>query len=269
MSSIARVFRILEMMVDEPDGLRITDIANDLNLNRAIPHRLLSELVELGYVAQEPATERYRATFKLGSIGVRQLETAGIPRWAQEELRVLADKSRELVRLAVASEATLRFIAQAQGAHSALIIDSPMRNEIALHATASGKAWLSSLSDEDVRVVLKERDLAAFTDRTKTDIDDVLAEVARAREAGYAATFEEMEVGVSAIAAPVCPPDLRSRRAVGTVSIAGPSVRLTPDMLLGYAPAVKEAAAKLAAQWHVYEYLDALTLPGSPVPDTE
>jgi hypothetical protein len=32
------VFSILEMLVGEPEGVRITDVANELDLNRAIPH---------------------------------------------------------------------------------------------------------------------------------------------------------------------------------------------------------------------------------------
>jgi DNA-binding IclR family transcriptional regulator len=260
-SSIARVFRILEMLVDAPEGVRVTDIANEMSLNRAIPHRLLAELVELGYVAQDPATERYRATFLVGSLGLRQLETAGVPRWAQDELTALAERSRELVRLAVATDKTLRFIAEAQGAHSQLIIYSPMRGDIAVHATASGKAWLSSMPDGEVRSVLESRLLERFTPQTKTDIDEILAEVARARSDGFAITVGEMEAGINAVAAPVRPSGLSRRRAVGTVSIAGPSVRLPIEALTGFGPVVRETVDKLATQWHVYEYLDALTDP--------
>ncbi|MCB2224465.1 MAG: IclR family transcriptional regulator [Actinobacteria bacterium] len=265
MSNIARVFGILEMLVGEPGGVRITDIANELDLNRAIPHRILSELVELGYVAQDPVTERYRATFMLGSLGIRQLETAGIPRWARDELTALAEKSRELVRLAVATDHTMQFIAEAQGANSTLILDSPMVGDIALHATATGKAWLSSLPDEEVREILAARGMPAFTDRTTVSMDAICDEIRQARAAGYAVTHEEMEAGVAAIAAPVVPQVIPGGRAVGTVSVAGPSVRLTDERLQALAPAVTATAARLAAQWHVYEYLDALTAP-DPAP---
>ncbi len=47
--------RMLELLAGEPRGLRITDLANELDLNRAIPHRILADLIELGYVAQDPA----------------------------------------------------------------------------------------------------------------------------------------------------------------------------------------------------------------------
>ncbi len=258
MTIIERVMRILEILAREPDGARVTDIATALGLNRAIPYRLLNELVELGYVAQNPTTERYRATFKLGSLGLRQLETAGIFRWSQDELDRLAALSRELVRLSVVSGTVLRFVAKAQGSGSVLIIDSSSGSDVVLHATASGKAWLSTLPEEEARTLLLSRGLTAQTPRTATDLDAVLDELAVARRQGYAVTLEEMEPGVNAIAAPIVPPESRDGRGVGTVSIAGPSARLAPDVLQQFAAPLCESAQRLAAQWHVYEYLVAL-----------
>jgi DNA-binding IclR family transcriptional regulator len=259
MSSTGRALLILDILATEPEGVRVTDLATTLKVNRAIPHRLLAELVELGYVIQNPATERYRATFKLGSLGLRQLETAGILRWSQDELAALAGESRELVRLAVASGWVLRFISKAQGANSALIIDSTSGAEVVLHATASGKAWLSTLPDDEVRSVLTQRGLEAKTPHTETDLRLILEEVAQAREVGYAVTHEEMEAGINAIAAPIVPPEAPGRRGVGTVSIAGPSARLTSQVLCDFAPQLKATAKRLSEQWHVYDYLAALT----------
>lgn len=267
MSSIARALRILELVADQPDGVRVTDLATMLGLNRAIPHRLLAELIDLGYVAQNPTTERYRATFKLGSLGLRQLEIAGIARWSQDELGALATTSRELVRLAVASGSVLRFVAKAQGANSALMIDSASGSDVVLHATASGKAWLSTLPDEELLALLTSRGLAPKTPHTETDLQRVVGEIAQARQAGYAVTHEEMEPGINAIAAPIVPSGGPGGRGVGTVSIAGPSARLTPEVLLSFAPALRATAEKLGHQWHVYEYLVALSASPSSAPD--
>jgi DNA-binding IclR family transcriptional regulator len=210
-------------------------------------------------VAQDPTTERYRARFKLGSLGLRQLETAGIQRWAKDDLAALAGKTRELVRLAVASGSELRFVAKAQGGDSALMIDSASGSSVVLHATASGKAWLSTLPEAEVRRLLMERGLGVKTPRTETDLRRILDEVAQARELGYAVTHEEMEVGINAIAAPLVPPEDPNGWGVATVSIAGPSARLNQEMLLRYAPAVRATAKSLGEEWHVYEYLSALT----------
>lgn len=260
-TSIGRTMRTLELLAGEPRGLRVTDLANALEVNRAIPHRILADLTELGYVIQDPRTERYRVTFKVGSLGLRQLETAGIIRWAQDELDRLAAKTRELVRLAVVSENTLRWVAKAQGSASALTLDGVSGAEVVLHATASGKAWLSTLPHDEAAAYLTERGMAAQTVRTETDLTQVLYDVALARTRGYAFVEEEMEVGVCAIAVPIVPRESADGRAVATVSIAGPAARLSHDRLVGFAPALTAVARQLEAQWHTYEYMAALSEP--------
>jgi hypothetical protein len=43
------------------------------------------------------------------------------------------------------------------------------------------------------------------------------------------------------------------------VSIAGPSARMNPEVLISFVPALRTAAEKLGRQWHVYEYLVAIS----------
>jgi DNA-binding IclR family transcriptional regulator len=260
-TNIGRTMRTLELLAGEPRGLRVTDLANALGVNRAIPHRILADLAELGYVVQDPRTERYRVGFKLGSLGLRQLETAGTIRWAQDELDRLAAETRELVRLAVASGDALRWVAKSQGSASALTLDGVSGAEVLLHATASGKAWLSTLPDELVAELLSAHALRAQTGRTATDPAAVLREVAMARDQGFALVEEEMEVGVSAIAVAIVPPEATDGRAVATISIAGPAARLDHARLVGHGPALTEVAERLASQWHTYEYMEALQRP--------
>lgn len=258
MSNLLRAMQIIECLADEPRGLRITDLAERLAVNRAIPHRILSDLRAGGYVVQDPDTERYRATFKLGSVGLRQLESAGTFQWAQDELSRLAQLSRELVRVSILSEQRLRFVAQAQGANATLMIVSPLRAELPLHATASGKAYLSTLTDNEVTALIGEQGLASFTRSTVTVPDALLAELAQARSDGFALVEEEIEVGINAIAAPITAAMDGRVVGVGAVSIAGPSARLSRQRLLELAPALLDTTQRLSEQWHVYRYLSSL-----------
>ena len=66
LSNLSRAMSILEALADEPAGVRVTDLAVQMKVNRAIPHRLLTELCELGYVVQDPDSERYRAPHQTG-----------------------------------------------------------------------------------------------------------------------------------------------------------------------------------------------------------
>jgi IclR family transcriptional regulator, acetate operon repressor len=248
---ISRALRLLELLAAEDRGFRITDLAEALQVNKAIAFRTLAALIEVGYVRQDPESQRYQATFKLAALGLRKLEASRIEEWAQEPLDRLAQTTRELVRLAVVDGESLRWIAKAQGSNSRLIVDPAAGADVILHATATGKAWLSTLDEESVRAILSERGLDPQTEHTRTDPERLLAELAEVRDRGYAMVTEEMDPGINAIATPIVVP-IDGRSAVGTVSVAGPAVRVTPEVLEHFAEPLMATARELAGHWAIY-----------------
>jgi DNA-binding IclR family transcriptional regulator len=229
----------------------VSDLAESLGANRAIPHRILAVLVELGYVAQDPMTERYYATFRLGALGLQQLESAEIEEWAQQPLDKLAADTQELARLAVASGGRLHWLAKAPGSKSSLMVAAVSGAEVVLHATASGKAWLSTWPEEALDRLLSE-ELIAPTDNTITDPDALREELQLVREQGFAIVVEEMEVGLSAVAVPIVLRSDEAGPAAGTVSVAGPSARLSRADLFGFTDDLSAAARAIASHWPVY-----------------
>lgn len=250
---ISRGLRTLELLAATPKGLRVTDVASSLGVNKAIAFRILMSLVGAEYAHQDPETQRYQASFRLAALGLQQLERAGLGEWAQEPLDRLARQTQELVRLAVVEGSSLRWIAKAQGSNSTLIIDPAAGADVVLHATATGKAWLSSLDPAEAREILLERGLGRQTKHTVTDLADALREIDEARRTGYAMVLEEMDPGINAIAAPISDEE-HGRSAVGTVSIAGPAVRMTPAALEGVAGPLLATARELSTRWAIYRH---------------
>ena len=76
-----------------------------------------------------------------------------------------------------------------------------------------------------------------------TDVDEVLAELATVREQGYATAFEEFELGLVAVAAPIR--DL-SGNVVASMSASGPVFRLPRTRLPELGEAVRVAAAEVS-----------------------
>lgn len=253
---VANAMRTLEMLASRPEGRRVSEIADLLGINKAIAHRLLAALVNVGYVSQDVRTSSYFATHSLGALGLRQLSSSGVGTWAQRALDSLAAECEELVRLAVATNDSLQWIAKAQGSNSSLRLDPVMGQDAVPHATASGKAWLSTLSPERVESVLDHESRLSATARSPLDRSSLLLELDEVRRRGYATTFEEMDLGINAAAAPIygAGPD---REATGTISIAGPSVRMTQARMAELSPLLLAAAAEIARSWPSYTYLVA------------
>ena len=83
------------------------------------------------------------------------------------------------------------------------------------------------------------------TERTITELEPLLEELARIRRRGYATALGEYELGLNAVAAPVH--DARGN-VVAAVDIWGPAFRLTPRRIPELAVQAREAAAAISVR---------------------
>lgn len=247
-SLLDRALGALELLAASEGGVPLQTVADTLSMPKSGAHRLLGELARLGYVRQDQTSGHYRLTTKLLSVAFRHLTATGTVDLAQPVLDQLARTSGELVRLSVTDGERQVWVAKAQGARSGLIVDAQMGDAAQLSCMATGHAWLACLSDEEaVRLVSAQGfgDPAAFGPNAPQTIAALLERLNRARRLGYAAVVDSSAPGTAALAAAIRHP--QTAAVLGTVSIGGPSVRLTPQRIEALAPAVMAAAGELAA----------------------
>ncbi|RWO23568.1 MAG: IclR family transcriptional regulator [Mesorhizobium sp.] len=248
-SLIENCFAILELLATEAVSMRLSDIADRLQLQRSGAHRVLSTLVKLGWVEQDDATDFYRLSLKLPAIGYRFMQAASLPGVLQPVLDKIARETRELVRLAALASNNLTTIAHAQGAQGGLICRSRTFPVLPLHVSASGKVWLASLPRE---IALKRaldsglgRPGKCGPQEIKT-VNDFISELDRTAMRGYGVALEEAEEAIGAVAATVVS---ASGRAVGTLAIVAPAFRLNQNRQAELGEQVKAGAAELALLW--------------------
>jgi IclR family transcriptional regulator, acetate operon repressor len=136
---------------------------------------------------------------------------------AQPSLRRLADASGETINLAVPGPEGVEHLAQEDTAHFVGVTDWVGRR-VPFELAANGKCFLAFGGGE-------------------TDGADLI------RSRGYATSIDELEVGLSALAAPVLDPD---GAAVAALSISGPTSRLTAARIEELVPLLQEEAAGLS-----------------------
>jgi len=253
-----RCLDIIELLADDAGALPLGEIAEQLGLPKSGAHRLLATLVDLGWAEQDADTSFYRLTMRLAVLGQQFFVATGIPDICQPLLDRLANQSREFARLSVVDGHALTWVAHAQGATGGLVYQpSLVSNTVPLHATATGKAWLATLPTEQaVKNVLKTgfRDADRYGPNVVRSLDALMREIEKTAKRGYGLAVNEAEPGVTAIAAAIRPAD--GGIALGTVSVAGPSVRMTDARVRELAPLVTRSAAELASLW-------PLRLPGA------
>ena len=112
---------------------------------------------------------------------------------------------------------------------------------IPLHATSNGKVLLSGLDDAEVDRIVTSLD--AYTDRTVATRSRLRRELADVRARGFAVAVDELEVGLAALAAPI-------RNAHGDVvaslSLSGPTFRLTEPRIEEVLPQLRDAADEIS-----------------------
>ncbi|RWJ04422.1 MAG: IclR family transcriptional regulator [Mesorhizobium sp.] len=244
-SLVERCFAVIELLANEACAMRLGEIADKLNLQKSAAHRMLNVLCEIGWVEQEQVTGFYKLSLRLAILGQRFLSATHLTDVCQPVLEELAAESAELVRMAVVQGETLTWIAQVQGARNGLKYQPEMVARVRLATTANGRAYLSTLSPKDaLRLAIKSGDDGQ--DGAMASVEDFMDELKLARKRGWAISDEAAEPGVVAIAAPIT---LASGQTVGTVSVAGPSSRLTPEQHDKTASSVLATAAKLAELW--------------------
>ncbi len=244
---LERTLGILELLSQHGEGMELAAIADRLNIPRSAVHRLLADLVRLGYVRQAKGRGEYLLTTKMVSMGLSYLSHSGIVDIAQPLLNQLAETSGELVRLSVVDGERLTWVARAQGARLGLRYDPDMGSDARLSCSSSGWAWLSTLDDDGALATLARQGLGLpeqYGPAAPTSLQAALDGVRAARALGYAITVDTYSLGLSAISAPV---RFKGQPAIGALTIAGPTARFTVERMQALAPALIDTAQQLAA----------------------
>ena len=254
MSQINRCFDIIELFFENPNGLSLSQISASTDIPMATAHRMLSVIRERGYIHQD-SQEIYHLSLLLPSMGAHFIAGTGFIELMQPHLDRLAKETGEHVRLSAVVKGQLIWVLRAVQSSHGLQYRGSLDTRIIPHVTASGKMWLSSLSNEEAVRAIAQWDISKSRDyggpNAVTSIKGLLRDLEAIRAAGYSVIMEEAEVGVCAVAVAV--PDRTDARAfMGTLSIAGPTARLNRNKLKALVPKMKEVARRIGDTWNVY-----------------
>jgi DNA-binding IclR family transcriptional regulator len=253
-AAVARCLDVLECLAGADGGLELGDIAARVDTPKSAVHRILATLAERGWVVQDAATQHYALSMRLSTLAFHDLDVRVVTDVVQQILDGLARRTQEYCRLAVVDGETLAWVSRAQGATTGLRYDADMGQEVALHATATGKAWLATLpEDEALRIVCARRFFSHLRlgPRARATVEDLKRQLAETRARGYAIAEEEAEPGIVALASTFRTDARPDAPVAGTLSVAGPVSRITPERYAAIHAALAAAVAELEAVWRL------------------
>ncbi len=235
--SVDRAVTVLEILARDGE-VGVTDIAIEIGVHKSTAFRLVAALEARDLVEQNSERGKYR----LG-VGILRLAGATTARLdliqeSRPVCRRLAVLTGETVNVAVLSDGAALYLDQVAGA-SALQLHNWVGQRVPLHATSNGKVLLANRAPGERLADLLKPPLRRFTSQTLTTMRSLELELDRVRAQGYATAEDELEVGLTAIAAPVLN---ASGECVASMSASGPGFRLAGQHRDQVVAAVRQAA---------------------------
>ena len=240
-STVLKALKIIEEVGDHRHGVALSDVAAAVDLDRSTTYRLLSTLVDAGYLVRSEETKRYRLSYKLVSISRFLLADIGPEDLIRKKLEELSRLTQEAAHFSVldGSQAVIRL--RAKGSHL-LSVAFKIGDRSDLHCTSIGKVLLAHQDERFIENILS-RPLPKVASQTITDPGLLRKELEKVRKQGYA--FDELEFAedMCCVAAPLFGP---RGKLIGGLNLSGPRTRLRPERLVELAQILIKATNELS-----------------------
>lgn len=215
LQTVDRALQLLEIVAEHPEGLAAKELEELLELNKVTVHRLLATLENRGFVEREGNI--YKIGLKVVELSSMKLNNVELKTEATYYLRQLVNNLGLPVQMAILDDVEAIFIEKIQSL-STFRMYSQIGKRIPLYASGVGKVLLLQETDEEIIRKLSRVEFKVFTSQTLTSPEQVLEEIKRARESGYAIDNEEHEEGIFCIAVPIY--DYRGK-TIAALSVGG------------------------------------------------
>ncbi len=224
--AIQRAFSIIELLGNTDYHLGVSVIAEQSDLPLATTHRMLTTLSRLGYVEQNPETSKYTLGVRILHFRGAAIEQLNLGVQAMPIMKILMNRVRETVHLAVLSKGEIVYIERVEGLRTQGMYTRIGKRGPA-HCTALGKVILANTHQSRwFDDVVHRHGLKEFSETTITTVDELEEELENIRKRGYAIDNCESGELVRCIAAPIHD---YTEQVVAALSISGPQKQITVE----------------------------------------
>lgn len=240
-ASVSNAMRLIQEM-GRREHAGIAELSRSLNLSKPSVDRLLSTLINSGFVEQNPETKKYRLGVKFVAIADSIRPRTSLIDVARPHLAVLARRFSETTNLGTLVGGSIIY-ADTIPSQRLFRIELKAGTMLPAHNTAIGKAILAFRPNWELERYIEEAEIQALTPRSTATADMLREQIRETRARGYAIDDGEILEEACCASAPVLDPD---GVAIAAVSITAPRstfYRTFDDIVA----AVIHAAARISA----------------------
>ena len=241
--SIDRALAILQLFLQDERPLSITEISKRMGLHKSTVSRTIDTLEQQGFVTKQAETGKYWLGLQVYSLGMLYREKEPFHRTAYPYAKALALECHESVHMTTFAHNDVPYpqhvILEKIKAPQTIDMAPPVGAIRPAYCSASGKCLLAFSPEYREKYVHCK--LQKFTEYTITDWTLLLQELETIHREGYAVERQEVELGMTCIAAPI----FANGRIVAAISVSGPISRITADVEVAYIDVVKKTAHEI------------------------
>ncbi|MCP4537148.1 MAG: IclR family transcriptional regulator [Chloroflexi bacterium] len=219
--TLARGLKILEILADSHEGVGITALAEQMEMDKASVSRMVQTLAKYGYVEKAPDGRRYQLGVMIVNLSRSVIDRMPLRDVAKPYLHEMVERTGECAHLAIFAHGQVLYIDQVESP-AALRVNADVGHVAPLYCTALGKVLLA-FGDYDI-----PESLDSLTEHTITSVVQLERDLEETRSRGYALDDEEYDYGVRCIAVPVH--DLGGK-IIAAMGISGPSHRMSLEQI--------------------------------------
>lgn len=240
--AVDRALQVLEALAAKPD-MRVTDLAAQLGLSKALAFRLLHTLELRDYVRRDPLHRTSSLGFRVLHLAEKVEQESLLIKATAPHMDSLAEQCREDVNLYVRTGRTAVCIASRSSPHHVRMFAEVGRENM-LHAGGSSTVLLA-YADDEIREALLAGELRPYTPYTLVDPGQLRSRLAEIRANGFHISRADVDEAGFSIAAPVFGHD---NEIVAALSIAGALTRLSDEAEKAHLESVRASAWRMTKQ---------------------
>jgi DNA-binding IclR family transcriptional regulator len=243
LNTVNNVGLLLDLFDHHSPEWGVTEVSRELDMPKSNVHALLVSLVEIG-ILERTCRNRYRLGWRLVDLGQRIQRTSGLEEASHPVMVDLSASLIETVLLGVLERNKVLYIKRVGGRHPTVrLAGVAIGGSLPLHTTAAGKILMSERPEDEVRYLLGQDPLTALTEKTLTDIDEILEGLEQVRRRRMSFDLCETVPDACALGAPIRAED---GSIIAALTVAVPAYRF-PHVSQNSADEIMQAAEKISA----------------------
>lgn len=241
--TLKRALDVLQLIKDSEKPLTTHEVSSALNIPESSTFDIIRTLYVEGYLENSSdGLKSYVLGPKVFEIGTAYLNNTSISKIARPYVEKLMKYTNATAFLAVENNGQIIYLDKIE-APTSVRTSAELGSRQEMYCTGLGKSILSLYPDEKVRKIFENTKIQALTEHTIINIDDLMKDLNKARERGYAIDDREGNIYVRCVA---CAIRDSSREPVAAISVAMMYSAVDEAILNKYGNKVKEYAKEIS-----------------------